>query len=141
MSNFERLPETSISENASKQGCERSQSMKRILFMAALAMATQPQTARTQTLRPAADHHTHVSSAAATTLTTEEPLPTVTLPADLDRVLRDYERFRLLGDPSRFASLFTEDGLFPSPAGWLHGRDAIRASAGISSINLRVRAT
>src|SRR5258708_3400527 len=102
--------------------------MKRILVLA-LAMAALPQAALNQTMRPAIDHHTHVSSAAATVLNLEEPPPTITLPPELDRVLRDYERSRLIGEQSSFASLFTEDGLFPSPSGWLRGRGAIRTSA------------
>jgi ketosteroid isomerase-like protein len=36
--------------------------------------------------------------------------PAVTLPADLDRVLRDYEAAWRAGDGARMASLFTEDG-------------------------------
>ena len=39
------------------------------------------------------------------------PLPSVTLPPALDRVLRDYERGWRAGDASALAALFTSDGL------------------------------
>ena len=38
-------------------------------------------------------------------------LPTVTLPPELDRVLRDYEQAWTLKQPSALAELFTADGL------------------------------
>src|SRR3546814_2102196 len=37
-------------------------------------------------------------------------IPDVTLPPELDRVLRDYERAWRAGDAAALASLFTEDG-------------------------------
>ena len=53
-------------------------------------------------------------------------LPSVTLPADLDRVLRDYERLWAAKDGSGLANIFTEDGFIAKPGGWIRGRDAIR---------------
>lgn len=55
-------------------------------------------------------------------------LPSVTLPAELDRVLRDYERLWKAGDGAGLAALFTEDGFIARPGGWIRGRDAIRAA-------------
>ena len=56
-----------------------------------------------------------------------ETLPYITLPAELDRVLRDYERLWEAGDGDGLAELFTEDGFVLSnerrPA---RGRSAIR---------------
>jgi ketosteroid isomerase-like protein len=57
-----------------------------------------------------------------------DTLPTVTLPADLDRVLRSYERAWRSRDPAGLAALFTEDGFVLSggqPP--VRGRAAIRA--------------
>lgn len=54
-----------------------------------------------------------------------DPLPSVSLPADLERVLRDYETAWAAGDGAALARLFTEDG-FVRRRGWIRGRDAIR---------------
>lgn len=57
------------------------------------------------------------------------PLPTVELPADLSRVLRDYEAAWKAGDGTRLADVFTKDGFILSN-GRLpeRGTAAIRAS-------------
>lgn len=57
-----------------------------------------------------------------------DTLPTVTLPAELDRVLRDYEKSWRARDPKGLASLFTRDG-FVLPGGRppVRGRDAVQA--------------
>ncbi|MGH9202759.1 MAG: YybH family protein, partial [Vicinamibacterales bacterium] len=55
------------------------------------------------------------------------PLPSVTLPPELDRVLRDYERHWKASDGAALSALFTEDG-FINRGGWIRGRDAIRAA-------------
>ena len=54
-------------------------------------------------------------------------LPSVQLPPELDRVLRDYERHWRDDDPAALADLFTPDGLI-FRNGWLQGRDTIRAT-------------
>lgn len=55
------------------------------------------------------------------------PLPSVTLPAALDRVLRDYERHWSARDPEGLAALFTEDGFVLQ-----RGRDPARGRAAIT---------
>lgn len=56
------------------------------------------------------------------------PPPSVTLPPDLDRVLRDYERAWRSGDATAVAALFAEDGyILPS------GRTAVRGRAAIAN--------
>jgi len=67
-------------------------------------------------------------------------LPSITLPAELDRVLRDYERAWKAGDESALAALFTEDGFVPSGQGWVRGREAIRATYQGSGGGLQLRA-
>jgi ketosteroid isomerase-like protein len=68
-------------------------------------------------------------------------LPSVTLPAALDRVLRDYERLWKGGDAAGLAALFTEDGFvlsnFNTP---VRGRAAIRERYASSGGVLRLRA-
>ena len=56
-------------------------------------------------------------------------MPSVPLPPELDRVLRDYERAWQAKDPAALASLFAEDG-FVLAAGQppVRGRTAIRAA-------------
>jgi ketosteroid isomerase-like protein len=68
------------------------------------------------------------------------PLPSIALPAELDRVLRDYERAWQAGDENALAALFTEDGFVPTGQGWVRGRDAIRATYQNSSGGLQLRA-
>jgi hypothetical protein len=68
------------------------------------------------------------------------PLPTVDLPRDLDRVLRDYERLWRAKDAAGLASIFTRDG-FIARRGWIRGHDAIReAYSATSGGDLRLRA-
>ena len=58
---------------------------------------------------------------------TAQQLPSVTLPVELDRVLRDYERHWSARDPEGLASLFTEDGFVLQP-----GRAPVRGKAAIA---------
>lgn len=58
------------------------------------------------------------------------PLPaSVKLPADLDRVLRDYEKAWIAGDTAALAALFTSDGYaLPNGQPPAAGAEAIRAA-------------
>lgn len=67
------------------------------------------------------------------------PLPTITLPPELDRVLRDYEKHWKANDGNALSELFTEDG-FINRNGWIRGRDAIRQAYARSGGDLRLRA-
>ncbi|WP_312708906.1 nuclear transport factor 2 family protein [Stenotrophomonas sp.] len=69
-------------------------------------------------------------------------LPDDALPADLDRVLRDYEQAWRTGDAKALAALFTEDGfVLQSAHAPVRGRAAIEAAyAGQGSSPLRLRA-
>lgn len=55
-------------------------------------------------------------------------VPSVTLPPELDRVLRDYERAWEAQDAAALASLFTDDGFVLS-----NGRPPVRGSESIRS--------
>lgn len=55
-------------------------------------------------------------------------LPSVDLPAELSRVLRDYERAWRSGDAAAVAALFTEDGFVLQP-----GRPPMRGRAGLEA--------
>jgi len=69
------------------------------------------------------------------------PLPSVTLPQELDRVLREYERAWQAGDAAALAQLFTEDGFVLSngkPP--VRGHEAIRIAYQIAGGPLRLRA-
>jgi ketosteroid isomerase-like protein len=68
------------------------------------------------------------------------PQPAVTLPPDLDRVLRDYERLWRAGDAAGLAGIFTEDGFVPTRQGWVRGRAAIQATYANAAGDLRLRA-
>lgn len=68
------------------------------------------------------------------------PLPSITLPPELDRVLRDYERHWRAGDENALAELFTEDGFVPGRGGFVRGRDAIRSTYASFQGDLRLRA-
>jgi len=56
-----------------------------------------------------------------------EPLPSVELPAALERVLRDYERHWTAGEADSLAMLFTNDGFVMSP-----GRPPVRGRGAIA---------
>ena len=69
-----------------------------------------------------------------------EPQPSVELPADMARVLRDYERHWSAGNADELAALFVERGLIVRQGSWIRGREAIRQAYGIASGPLRLRA-
>lgn len=61
--------------------------------------------------------------------TMSNELPDVTLPPELDRVLRDYERAWRAGDAAALASLFAEDGFaLQNSSPPIRGRPAIQAA-------------
>jgi ketosteroid isomerase-like protein len=65
-------------------------------------------------------------AAAAQQGTAPAVLPSVTLPAELDRVLRDYETAWAAKDAARLAKLFAEDGyVLPGGSPPVKGRAAI----------------
>jgi uncharacterized protein (TIGR02246 family) len=68
------------------------------------------------------------------------PLPSIALPPELDRVLRDYERGWRAGDEKVLAALFTEDGFVPTGGGWVRGRDGIRRTYENQQGDLQLRA-
>jgi ketosteroid isomerase-like protein len=55
-----------------------------------------------------------------------QPLPSVVLPPEVDRVLRDYEKAWQARDAAALAALFTEDGFVLS-----NGKPAVRGRAAI----------
>jgi uncharacterized protein (TIGR02246 family) len=72
------------------------------------------------------------------------PLPSVTLPAEVDRVLRDYEKAWSAGDATALAALFTEDGFVlnsgrPPIRGTVDVRELYRTTSG-SPLSLRALA-
>ena len=69
------------------------------------------------------------------------PLPTATLPAEIERVLRDYERGWRAGDEAALAALFAEDGfILQNGRPPVRGRAAIQRAYAESEGPLRLRA-
>ena len=69
------------------------------------------------------------------------PLPSVILPAELDRVLRDYEKAWQAHDADALAELFAEDGfVMASGRAPVRGRGAIRAAYANAGGQLSLRA-
>ena len=105
------------------------------LAMSIVAMVLLAPGARAQGAPPAAmASRDSVAPAAA--------LPSVALPAELDRVLRDYEKLWRSGDAAALAELFTHDG-FVLQGGRppVRGREAIRrAYTGAAGGELSLRA-
>ena len=67
-------------------------------------------------------------------------LPSVDLPAELNRVLRDYETHWRARNGEALSQLFTDDG-FIARGPWIRGKDAIRTAYSQSSGgDLRLRA-
>ena len=71
---------------------------------------------------------------------TYERLPSIELPAELDRVLREYEVAWEEGESEALAALFTTDGFVPSGPGWIRGRGPIAAHYDETGGDLRLRA-
>lgn len=83
------------------------------ILCVALCVGASPRTVRAQ----------EQTSAAPTSL------PSVTLPPELDRVLRDYERAWRARDAAALAALFTEDGFVLQPGRPpVRGRNALLAA-------------
>ena len=109
-----------------------------VLLVAAVSSVT-PLYARVQ-VHPAADHHGHLQSVAVWHLFNER-LPTASVPEDLDRLLREFERaWQAQDNKTALAELFTEDGLFQYGDDWLRGRAAIRMMLLGNGGPLRLRA-
>jgi hypothetical protein len=83
-----------------------------------------------------------LAAAASASAQTTDParLASITLPAELDRVLRDYERLWKAGDENGLAELFTTDGFVPGRNGWVRGHAAIKERYQNSQGDLRLRA-
>ena len=70
-----------------------------------------------------------------------QEIPSVTLPPELDRVLRDYEKAWKAGDTTALANLFSEDGfVLGNGKPPVRGRDKIRTAYDNPSGELRLRA-
>ncbi len=69
-----------------------------------------------------------------------DSLPSVPLPPELDRVLRDYERLWKAGDAEGLADIFTADGFAIQRGRWVRGREAIVQAYGSAGGDLRLRA-
>src|SRR5687768_8717206 len=81
-------------------------------------------------------------AAAQSSATAASQLPSVSLPAELDRVLRDYEVAWRSGDAAKVAALISVDGfVLQNGRAPVRGRDAIgKAYAGQAGGELRLRA-
>ena len=71
---------------------------------------------------------------------TPAPLPSVVLPPELARVLRDYERHWRAGHVDSLVALFADDGFVARRGGWIRGEAGLRASLQGTSSELRLRA-
>ena len=66
--------------------------------------------------------------------------PSVDLPPELERVLRDYEQAWKGNDGEALAALFTDKGYVPTNKGWVMGFEAIRNKYKQTGGDLRLRA-
>lgn len=67
-------------------------------------------------------------------------IPSIDLPPELDRILRDYETGWAAGDADALAGLFTDDGFVRSQGGWIRGHDSISEKYQNAGGPLRLRA-
>src|ERR1043166_6548208 len=99
------------------------------LVFLALQLGRTESPAQSRRLVPVGDYHTHLLSESAAKLLWVPTLPAVELPAEIDQVIRQWERATKAGDPSSLTALFTADGLLGDASGWVRGSEAIRAAA------------
>lgn len=79
-------------------------------------------------LTPLVDHHTHISSVNASALTVEPLMPVIKLPAELDLLLRNKERWGGRDkDATALADLYTPEALVLDPVtpSWFRGDRAV----------------
>lgn len=69
-----------------------------------------------------------------------DPLPSIELPPEMERVLRDYERYWHAGNAEALVELFTDDGSVARRGGWIRGQTALRETLQRTSSDLRLRA-
>lgn len=69
-----------------------------------------------------------------------EALPTIDLPPELERVLREYEQHWRAGDRDALVALFTDDGFVARRGGWIRGREGLAEALQRTSSDLRLRA-
>jgi len=114
---------STASPRSSSMGTQhRTRGLVAIAVLVAKQMVAQP----AGLPRPVADHHGHLQSVAVWQLFNER-LPLVTLPNDLDQLLRDFERnWQLPDNKMALANQFTDSGMFQYADDWLRGRPAIR---------------
>ena len=80
------------------------------------------------------------ASAAAQQATTAADSPSITLPPELDRVLRDYEKAWSGKDPQGLSRIFAEDGFaLMSGTPGARGRPAIAAIYAVAGGDLKLR--
>jgi hypothetical protein len=97
--------------------------MRILRLLALLALACAPAAARAQDTPP------------------PPQMPSAQLPPEVERVLRDYERFWRAGDETSLANIFAEDGfILQNGRPPVRGRDAIRQAYADSDGPLRLRA-
>ena len=109
------------------------------LVVLAFQLGRAESTAQPGRLSPIGNYHAHLISESSGKLLMAPRLAEVELPAEIDHVIREWERATKAGNPPSIAALFTADGLLSRPAGWVRGTDAIRsAMADESSADLRV---
>jgi predicted TIM-barrel fold metal-dependent hydrolase len=81
---------------------------------------------------PVADYHSHIWSLNASTLVTDPLLPAINLPEELNRLLRDKEKFGGKDkNPTALTDLYTKDALIldPTRPAWLVGDRAVKYAA------------
>ena len=69
-----------------------------------------------------------------------DPQPSIEIPEELARVLRDYERHWSAGEAEALSQLFVTGGLIVRQGTWIRGREAIRTAYQNASGPLRLRA-
>ena len=114
-----------------------------VAFLVFLALQLGPTESHAQTRRlvPVGDYHTHLVSESAAKLLSAPTLAELGLPAEIDQVIRQWERATKAADRASLTSLFTSDGLLGQANGWARGTAAIRgAAAHFSPEDVRVRA-
>ena len=110
------------------------------VFSVNLALLAPGLAAQARPITPVGNYHAHLVSDSTARMLVVPRLQTIELPTALVALVREFESAAGSGMGKSVAALFTEDGLYGQPTGWVQGRERIEhAVSNERADKLRVR--